>query len=168
MKNFLFICGPNGIGKTTICKQLVRQLPNSAYVDSEPCRLMNPFVLNDDTIPTIRKNISDLIRNYFHCPAVQTVIFSYGFHGRRKEIFDGVLQDLADMEYRFIPLLLTCAAEENIRRMMYDHRDAERIQRALEISRQAFAGVEYPQIDVTELSVEEAVSRILSVSKLCT
>lgn len=168
MKNLLFICGPNGIGKTTICKQLVRQLPNSAYVDSEPCRLMNPFVLNDDTIPTIRKNISDLIRNYFHCPAVQTVIFSYGFHGRRKEIFDGVLQDLADMEYRFIPLLLTCAAEENVRRMMCDGRDAARIQRALEVSRQAFAGVEYPQIDITALSVEDAVSSILSVSKLCT
>jgi energy-coupling factor transporter ATP-binding protein EcfA2 len=168
VKRLLFICGSNGIGKTTICKHLVRQLPNSAYVDSEPCRLMNPFVLNDETIPTIRKNISDLIRNYFQCPAVQTVIFSYGFHGRRREIFDGVLQDIADMEYNLIPLLLTCSEEENIRRMCCDHRDAERIQRALQVSRQAFAGVGYPQIDITELSIEDAVSRILSALNLCT
>jgi len=166
VKNLLFICGPNGIGKTTICKQLVRQLPHSAYVDSDSCRLMNPFILNDETIPTIRKNISDLIRNYFHCPAIQTVIFSYGFHGRRREIFDGVLQDLAEMEYRFIPLLLTCAEAESVRRMTCDQRDPERIRRALEVSRQAFAGVDYPQIDITELSVEDAASRILSVLEL--
>ncbi|SCG83039.1 hypothetical protein DW1_1468 [Proteiniborus sp. DW1] len=36
MKNLLFLCGPNGIGKTTISKEIVRQLPNTAYVDSEP------------------------------------------------------------------------------------------------------------------------------------
>ncbi len=35
MKNLLFICGPNGIGKTTISKEIIRQLPNSAYVDSD-------------------------------------------------------------------------------------------------------------------------------------
>lgn len=40
MKNLLFLCGPNGIGKTTIAKEIVRQLPNTAYIDSEPCRFI--------------------------------------------------------------------------------------------------------------------------------
>jgi energy-coupling factor transporter ATP-binding protein EcfA2 len=166
MKNFLFICGPNGIGKTTICKTLLKRLSKSAYVDSDPCRMMNPFVLNDETIPTIRKNLSDMIKNYFDCPAVQTIIFSYGFHGRRKEVFDGLIKDLANYEYNFIPLLLICNEAENIRRMNCDGRDIQRIKRSLEFSRGVYNGINYQSIDISTLSVDEAVSKILDISKL--
>lgn len=161
MKNLLFLCGPNGIGKTTICRGIVKLLSNSAYVDSDPCRLMNPFILNDETMPTIRKNISGMLINYLECPAVHTVIFSYGFHGRRKEIFDSVMRDLSKYEFRFIPFLLTCSEEENIRRMKADNRNLQRIQYALEVSRKVFDHTGYPQIDVTKLSVEEAVNFII-------
>ena len=166
MKSIVFICGPNGIGKTTLCKALLARLANTAYVDSESCRLMNPFVLDDDTIPTIRGNLSALIRNYLDCPVVRTVIFSYGFHGRRKEVFDGVIEDISDRAYNFIPILLTCDEAENIRRMHCDGRDVERIRRAVEVSRDAYSGVTYPAIDISTLSVDEAVSRILDVSGL--
>ena len=166
MKNLLFICGPNGIGKTTICREMLRLLPNSAYVDSDPLRLMNPFVLDDDTIPTIRKNIADIIRNYLGCPAAQTVIFSYGFHGRRREVFAGVMNDLSGLEYRFIPFLLTCNEAENIRRMACDGRDAERIARALQTSRGAYAELDYPRVDVSALSAHEAAQRLLAEAGL--
>jgi|GEM_PF-3185259 len=98
MKNLLFICGPNGIGKTTICKEIVRMLPNSAYVDSDLCRLMNLFILNDETIPTIAKNISDLLINCMDCTVIETVIFSYGFHGRRREVFEIVMKAVSEYE----------------------------------------------------------------------
>ena len=88
MKKLLFICGPNGVGKTTVCRYIVENKSNTAYVDSDACRLLNPFVLDDVTIPVISKNISDMIRNYLNCEYVDTVLFSYGFHGRRKEVFD--------------------------------------------------------------------------------
>lgn len=162
MKNILFLCGPNGIGKTTICKEIIKQLPNSAYVDSDSCRIMNPFVLNDDTIPTIAKNISDLIINYLKCPTVNTVIFSYGFHGRRKEVFQKVLLEIHKIEHKFIPFLLWCSEEENVNRMNIDNRSAERIQRALNESRKAFEYVTYPKIDITNLSAVEAAKRIIT------
>ena len=162
MKNILFLCGPNGIGKTTICKEIIKQLPNSAYVDSDSCRIMNPFVLNDDTIPTIAKNISDLIINYLKCPTVNTVIFSYGFHGRRKEVFQKVLVEISQIEHKFIPFLIWCSEEENVNRMNIDNRSAERIQRALNESRKAFEYVTYPKIDITNLSAEEAAKRIIT------
>jgi 2-phosphoglycerate kinase len=109
MKNILFLCGPNGIGKTTICEEIIKQLPNSAYVDSDLCRVMNPFVLNDDTIPTISKNISDLLINYLKCPIVNTVVFSYGFHGRRREVFQSILSEISKTEHDLIPFLLWCS-----------------------------------------------------------
>lgn len=165
VKNLLFICGPNGIGKTTICKEILRLLPHSAYIDSDPLRFMNPFVLDDDTIPTIRKNISDIIKNYLDCPAVQTVIFSYGFHGRRREVFEGIIKDISNYEYRFIPFRLHCNEDESIRRMNGDGRDVERIKRALQTSN-AYTEIDYTCIDISELSIDEAANYILDEAEL--
>ncbi len=161
MKNILFLCGPNGIGKTTISKEIIKQLPNSAYVDSDPCRVMNPFVLNDDTIPTIVKNISNLIINYLKCPVVNTVIFSYGFHGRRREVFQRVLSEISQMEHEFIPFLLWCSEEENINRMNLNNRSPDRIQRTLNESRKAFDNIDYPKLDITNFSISEAAKTII-------
>jgi Cdc6-like AAA superfamily ATPase len=165
-KTLMLICGANGIGKTTISRQLLRRIRNSAYIDSEFCRAMNPSVLDDTTIPTITRNISCLIRNYLLCPAVDTVILSYGFHGRRIEVFHGVLRDLASLEYTFVPLLLVCEESENVRRMRADGRDNDRILRSLEHSRPAYGDVGYPQLDITKLSVDEAVAAVLQYVEL--
>ena len=166
MKNLLFLCGPNGIGKTTISKEIVRQLPNTAYVDSDPCRFMNPFILSDETIPTIAKNISDLILNYMNCPIINNVVFSYGFHGRRKEVFEKVMLELKKIDYNFIPLLLWCSENENVKRMNADNRSDERIQRTINESRKSFNDVTYPQIDITNFSVSEAAENIIMKAKL--
>ena len=157
MKNFLFLCGPIGIGMTTICKSILNQLPGSAYVDSD-----------DSTIPTIAKNISGLIGNYLECNAVQTVIFSYGFHGRRKEVFDRAVRALPMHELRFVPFALICSVEENLRRMKADGRDVDRMERALKTAREAYGDIEYPQIDVTDLSAEEAAAWIIDRAGLRT
>lgn len=161
MKNLLFLCGPNGIGKTTISKEILNNIPNSAYVDSDPCRMMNPFALNDVTIPIIAKNISDLITNYLNCTTVNTVIFSYGFHGRRKEVFEMVISNISNLEYNFVQFLLWCDLEENINRMKFDNRSEERIKRTIEQSRKAFRYVSYPKIDITNLSVVESAKFII-------
>ena len=166
MKNLLFLCGPNGIGKTTVSREIVQMRPHTAHVDSDPCRLMNPFDLNDDTIPTIAKNISDLIGNYLDCPVVDTVIFTYGFHGRRREVFERVLQNLSGKEFRFLPFLLWCDEEENLKRMARDQRDPDRIARALSQSRMAFSDVSYPRIEVSKLSVQESARLILEKAGL--
>lgn len=161
MKNLLFLCGPNGIGKTTICKEIIQRLDNSAYVDSDPCRLMNPFILSDETIPTIAKNISALIINYFDCPVVETVVFSYGFHGRRREIFEIVMETLSKKDFNFIPFLLECSIEENINRLNMDNRSTEQKQRAINESRKAFYDILYPKIDITDFSASGAAETII-------
>ncbi|NLC45325.1 MAG: hypothetical protein GX783_13725 [Clostridiales bacterium] len=127
---------------------------------------MNPFVLNNDTIPTIAKNISDLLINYLNCPIINTVVFSYGFHGRRKEVFQKVLANISKIEHNFIPFLLWCSKEENIRRMNADNRSDDRIQRALTESRKAFDDVIYPKLDITSLSTSEAAETIINEAGL--
>lgn len=166
MKNLLFLCGPNGVGKTSIGMEIVQILPHSAYIDSDPFRYMNPYVLDDCTIPTVAKNISDMILNYFDCPVVETVVFTYGFHGRRAEVFERVMQRVYVSECQFIPYLLWCDEDENIRRMRSDGRDTERIKRAILKSREAFENVPYKKIDITKLSVRQAANIIIADAHL--
>lgn len=166
MKNLLFLCGPNGIGKTSISKEIVRVLPNSAYVDSDWCRFMNPFILNDDTIPTISRNISSMILAYLNCSIIKTVIFTYGFHGRRKEVFDDVMRQISVFPYEFIPYLLWCDENENIRRIQTDGRSKEHIERTINQSRKAFDNITYEKINITELSVNQAAAFIIAKAGL--
>lgn len=164
MKRLIFLCGPNGVGKTTLCRAMLKITPRSAYVDSDTMRLMNPFALTDETIPTIAKNISDVIGNYLACPAVDTVFFSYGLHGRRGEVLARVRQALEGIDCRLIPFVIWCGEEENVRRMRVDGRDEERIARALTVSRGAYGSVPYPRIDVTNLTVQESAQRVLRMA----
>lgn len=49
MKQLIVIIGSNAVGKTTTVKCMVGKLPQTAYVDSDWCRCMNPFLLRDIT-----------------------------------------------------------------------------------------------------------------------
>lgn len=160
-KTLLFVCGPNGIGKSSVCQEILRRREGTAYVDSDSCRMMNPFVLDDETIPVVAGNISAMIRNYLGCKGVDLVLFSYGLHGRRSEVFADVRSRLAGLGYRFLPVILECSEEENIRRMQADHRDSARIRRAIATSRSAYDDLPYARIDVTGLSLSQTAEQIL-------
>jgi len=52
--------------------------------------------------------------------------------------------------------------------MKCDGRDEERIRRGVDISRKAFDGVDYPRLDITNLSVDEAVCEIIRLTGIYT
>jgi adenylate kinase family enzyme len=61
MKTILLLLGPNGIGKSTTAKHILEKHPNTALVDSDWCRAMNPY-----NIDAVTNNIYSIISNYFH------------------------------------------------------------------------------------------------------
>jgi len=94
MTKLIFIHGPNGVGKSTLCKELHQRLENSAWLESEWVRTINPFILNDEIEKLTEDNMTFLLRNYLNCSMIKYVIFNWGFHGRRKEIFNRVLKGM--------------------------------------------------------------------------
>lgn len=64
MKKLIFIQGPNGVGKSSLCKILNQQINNSAWLESEWCRLTNPFLFNDEIIKMVKNNVSFMLRSY--------------------------------------------------------------------------------------------------------
>jgi len=161
-KTLIFVCGPNGVGKSTTCRRLNERLPYSARVDSDWCRCVNPWEFSEELIELNVMNLTALLGNYLRCGYVRYVIFPYGLHGPRKRIFDRTMAALADIGHHFVPVLLTCETDENVRRMQQDGRDPRRIERALE-ARGVYEGLRYPAIDTTHLSVDEVVDRVLEL-----
>lgn len=165
MKKFIFICGANGVGKSTVSKALNNRLANSVYIDSEYCCSINPFEFNNQTIRLIKQNLSALMINSFQCDFIETVIFPYGFHGPRKQIFDDVIQELRlnGIRYGFHPIILECDVNENISRMRNDNRDEKRIERALKNTRHIYGDYDYSRINTTNLTVSETIDEILKL-----
>jgi energy-coupling factor transporter ATP-binding protein EcfA2 len=162
MGTLLLIHGPNGVGKSTVCRAVHQLLPHSAWLESEWCRMTNPFIWNEDIIALAKHNISQMLRGYLTCHYLDYVIFPYGFHWPRRQIWDTVLSNLADIPYLLAPITLTCGEEEHIARMTHDGRDPARIERAL-ATRYLYDTLPYPKIDTTFKTVSQIAERVIEI-----
>lgn len=160
MKQLVFINGYAGVGKTTVSELLHTKLNNSAWLQSEWCRAINPFVFNDEIEAITEKNITSILRTYLESSFLEYIIFTWGIHGRRQIILNKVLQNLQDLNFEYIPITLLCDREEHIRRMVEDRRTEDRILRSLE-TRSIYELFNYPRIDTSRLTPEQTVDMII-------
>lgn len=162
MKQLVSIIGPNGVGKSTTAKKLIEQRTKTAYVDSDWCRAMNPFQFTKTTKQVVVENIYCLLRNYLICSDINTVIFTYGWHGERKNIYENVVEKLRKdcIEFKETIIILKCSEAENIRRVIRDGRDEMRIKRGIEKTFSFYDEYDYPYIDTTDMTPTEAAQKI--------
>lgn len=167
MKKLIVIVGPNAVGKSTTAMKIKEQYPKSAFVDSDWCRVMNPFALTDITKKTVTENMYCLLRNYLLCEEISTVIFTCSWHGGRKELYDRVIKKLQNdgIEFQEMIIVLKCSEPENRRRALVDNRDEERIERGIKNTFSFYDEFEYPCIDTTNMTVLEVVEYIWSFVK---
>ena len=163
MKQLIVIIGPNGVGKTTTAKKIVELYENVAYVDSDWCRVMNPFAFTESTKETIVENIYCLLRNYFSCSDVNKVVFTYAQHGERKVIYEKVIEKLKNesIEFNLTVIILKCSKEENIKRAIQDGRDEIRIKRGMEMTFSFYDKYPYPCIDTTNMTPTAVAQQIV-------
>lgn len=165
MKKLVVIVGPNAVGKSTVARNLVEKCTRIAYVDSDWCRVMNPFPFTEITKQTIAENMYALLHNYLLCKEVDTVVFTYSWHGGRKEIYDNIIARLRKEEIDFEELIvvLKCSKEENVRRAISDNRDNERIERGMENTFNFYDKYTYPCIDTTDIRPDEVAEKIMEL-----
>ena len=110
MKNLYIVGGTMGVGKTSVCQQLKKILPNSVFLDGDWCWDADPFQVTDETKAMVTDNIRYLLNNFLHCTAYENVddLFQIGCVGLIKAIdnFDITL-DLILSTYG-IPVALGC------------------------------------------------------------
>lgn len=165
MKQLIVIVGPNAVGKSTTAEKIVELCPKSAFIDSDWCRVMNPFLLTDVTKKTVIENMYSLLRNYLVCEEISNVVFVYSWHGERKEMYDRVIKRLRDDEIKFQEniVVLKCSEAENRRRAIADNREPERVERGIKNTFSFYDEYDYPCIDTTDMTPSTVAQQIVDL-----
>ena len=94
-----------GIGKTTVCQYLKKELFNSVFLDGDWCWDASPFQVTDETKSVVLDNITHVLNNFIRCSAYENIIFCWVMH--EQSIIDTILKklDLSDCRVRSISLI---------------------------------------------------------------
>ena len=77
VRRCILINGTMGAGKTTVCKELMRLLPHSAFLDGDWCWYSDPFTVNDRTREMVLQNICFLLNSFLSFSAFEHIIFCW-------------------------------------------------------------------------------------------
>lgn len=160
-KRLLFVNGTMGAGKSATCAALLKQMQPAVFLDGDWCWNMQPFLVNEETKAMVTGNIVYLLRNFLRCSAYGTVIFGWVMHQR--EIIDGLLEQLQDLDFRFY--LFTLTLSEGALRARLEHDIANGVRSADVIERSVarlplYDTMDSIKIDVSSIHPEEAARRI--------
>ena len=88
MKRRFLVGGPMGVGKSVVCKQLIKKLQPGVYLDGDWCWNMSPFSVTEETKAMVMDNICALLGRFLACPELDNVVFGWVMH--QQEIMDTI------------------------------------------------------------------------------
>ncbi len=112
MKTLYLIGGTMGVGKTTVSRQLKKDLPNSVFLDGDWCWDADPFQVTEETKAMVLRNICFLLNSFLHCTAYENIIFCWVMH--KQSIIDEITKNLDTENCRVIKASLI-VDEDNLR-----------------------------------------------------
>lgn len=162
MKRLFLIGGTMGVGKTTVCKVLKHELPNSVFLDGDWCWDSSPFQVTEETKTMVLKNIKYLLNSFLSCTAYDNIIFCWVMH--EQEIIDELISGLNTENIRVRMISLVCSPESLMRRIRIDVsagiREADAVERSL--SRlPLYEELNTEKFDVSNITAEVAAKRII-------
>lgn len=101
-----------GVGKTTVCQQLKKDLYDSVFFDGDWCWDASPFQVTDETKAMVTDNICYMLNSFLHCSAYENVIFCWVMH--EQSIIDSILERL-DTENCNVKCISLIVDENNLR-----------------------------------------------------
>ena len=80
MKTLICVNGPMWVGKSAVCRELLKLLTPGVYLDGDWCWNMNPFRVTDETRAMVLDNITGTLSRFLACPELDYVIFGWVMH----------------------------------------------------------------------------------------
>ncbi len=166
MKKLYLIGGPMGVGKTTICKNLLNVLPNAVFLDGDWCWDASPFTISDETKIMVMDNITYLLNNFTSCSAYENIIFAWVMH--KQAIIDEILGRLKREKLEIIKISLIsseCKLKEHLLKDIESgYRKMDVIEKSISY-RSLYEELDTIKIDTTKKSIFEIVNDIINLSK---
>ncbi len=94
-----------GVGKTTVCQQLKKELDNAVFLDGDWCWDADPFQVTEETKVMVIRNICFLLNSFLHCGAYENIIFCWVMH--EQSIVDAIAKELDTENCRVVKISLT-------------------------------------------------------------
>ena len=162
MKQLFLIGGPMGVGKTTVCQAMKRQLPNAVFLDGDWCWDADPFQVTAETKAMVMENICFLLNQFLRCSAYENIVFCWVMH--TQSILDDLLARLDRSGCQVVPVSLVCDEESLEQRLRKDIaqglRSGDVIARS--VSRlPLYRNLNTRKIDTSRKSVSEIAREIL-------
>lgn len=92
MKTLYLIGGTMGVGKTTVCQQLKKDLTDSVFLDGDWCWDSSPFQVTEETCAMVMNNICYLLNSFIHCSVYENVVCCWVMH--EQSIIDCMIERL--------------------------------------------------------------------------
>ena len=164
LKNLYCISGTMGVGKTAVCQQLKKELPNSVFLDGDWCWDSSPFQVTEETKAMVLDNITHILNNFIRCSVYDNVIFCWVMH--EQAILDAVLNRLETDGCRVRSISLM-ASEDALRvRLTRDVSNGLRTPNAVDRSLDRlpmYQALDSVKIDTTGKSVQAVCAEILAL-----
>lgn len=156
-----------GVGKTTTCQILKRQLDHSVFLDGDWCWDAHPFVVTAETKTMVMDNICDLLNRFIACSVYQHIIFCWVMH--EQAIIDEIRQRLDLTNCQVIEVSLIASPISLKKRLEKDVaagiRQADVIERSL-ARLSCYQSLSTHKIDVSDLTAKQAAGLIMQLSSL--
>ncbi len=164
MKTLYMVGGTMGVGKTTTCKILKKNLNNAVFLDGDWCWDADPFQVTEETKNMVIQNICCLLNNFIHCSAYENIIFCWVMH--EQNIIDSIRSQL-DTSVCIVKLVsLICSPKELRIRLEKDIDAGLRQNEIVERSIQRiplYELVDTFKIDTSEMLPEDVAKRIMKL-----
>jgi len=157
MKKLVMIAGPAGVGKTTVCQRLFREIHGCAWLDADWCWMVNPYPGKTPAQKQYaQKTFGRILDGYFGDANTETVLFSWLMHA--DFMFDLVTDEIGYTGYELVKIVLVCEQEEYIRRLIRGDRSENKVHNPDDMRKYRLLDANI--VDTTGLSVDETVGRI--------
>lgn len=164
MKKLIIINGTMGVGKSAVCRQLLKILTPGVWLDGDWCWSMNPFVVSEENTQMVLNNIGYLLKSFLNNTGYEYVIFCWVIH--QEAIFDQLLVQLQDLEFELHKISLVCSEQALTARLQNDVDAAIRNQDVIERSLPRLAlyhDMDTQKIDVSTITTEQAAKEIIQL-----
>lgn len=119
-KQLILVGGAMGVGKSAVCRELLRQLTPGVWLDGDWCWNMNPFVVSEENKRMVLSNITHLLRAYLDNSSCRYVLFCWVMD--QPLLFEAVLGPLRDIPFTSHSFSLVCTEQALRERLERDVR----------------------------------------------